>query len=528
MRKICFFIILFSLVAVQPSLSKVSHPKKNTLSGYLRDNSTHAPIANARVRLSNSNAYSKTGADGKFEISVNVESSSDFLDTLVIDHALYWEKRIVLRSFALANQNILLSTKKQRLIVTSDIGGTDPDDEQSMVHLLVSSNQIDIEGIICGLAWLEGKLGIDVLNSIIDAYGRVLPNLKAHADGYPSGAYFKSIAKTGQAKALMAGVGEGKDSPGSELIIAAADKDDPRPIWLNAWGGANTIAQALWKVKNTRTPDEVNKFVHKIRIYDVLGQDDAGAWITKTFPNLIYIRNKAIYGWGPSDEWVKNSVQSKGVLGAKYPNRIWATEGDSPAFMHLISNGLHDANQIDQGGWGGRFDLTKVSNIRGMDFVAKSGADEPKYDPYFMFTNASEGAEAINRWKQQIWNDFSARMLWSVTDSYNKANHHPLACVNGDCTMQVIQLYAKANSTIRLNASKSSDPDGNSLKYNWFFYQEPSSYKDAIYVANSQSEIAEVVVPQNAKGKTIHIILGLSDDGEPSLTRYRRIVINVE
>ena len=39
----------------------------------------------------------------------------------------------------------------------------------------------------------------------------------------------------------------------------------------------NTLAQALWKVSRTRTPEEVEAFVSKIRIYDILGQDDAGA-----------------------------------------------------------------------------------------------------------------------------------------------------------------------------------------------------------------------------------------------------------
>lgn len=131
----------------------------------------------------------------------------------------------------------------------------------------------------------------------------------------------------------MSGVGEGKDSPGSELIIAAVDKEeDARPIWLAAWSGMNTIAQAIWKVHSTRSPEEFQKFVAKIRIYDVLGQDDAGAWIAKSFPEIFYIRNTEIYGWGPGDEWIKDNVQSRKPLGGCYPDRIWASEGDSPSF----------------------------------------------------------------------------------------------------------------------------------------------------------------------------------------------------
>ena len=54
------------------------------------------------------------------------------------------------------------------------------------------------------------------------------------------------------------------------MIIKAVDKDDPRPIWLTAWGGMNTIAQAIWKVKNTRSEKDFERFSSKIRIYDVL------------------------------------------------------------------------------------------------------------------------------------------------------------------------------------------------------------------------------------------------------------------
>lgn len=37
----------------------------------------------------------------------------------------------------------VFQSDKQRLIVTTDLGGTDPDDVQSMIHLLICSNAID-------------------------------------------------------------------------------------------------------------------------------------------------------------------------------------------------------------------------------------------------------------------------------------------------------------------------------------------------------------------------------------------------
>ena len=61
----------------------------------------------------------------------------------------------------------------------------------------------------------------------------------------------------------MAAVGKEKDSEGSEWIIKTIDKDDPRPVWIPVWGGSNCLAQALWKVKETRTQKEIEKFVSR-------------------------------------------------------------------------------------------------------------------------------------------------------------------------------------------------------------------------------------------------------------------------
>ncbi len=230
-----------------------------------------------------------------------------------------------------------------------------------------------------------------------------------------------------------------KASPGSELIIEAVDKkDDPRPVWIAAWGGMNTVAQALWTVTHTRSPKDIERFVRKIRIYDVLGQDDAGAWIAQNYPGILYLRNKAVYGWAPSDEWLRDNIQSHKPLGDYYPDRKWATEGDSPSFLHVYANGLNVPEEITFGGWGGRFSDIPVENIRGMKFIAQSGKDESLYDPYRMYACAAEGGNSIKRWEREIWNDFAARMAWTATDEYSAVNHHPVAIVDGHDDMNCI------------------------------------------------------------------------------------------
>src|SRR5690606_25040556 len=125
-------------------------------------------------------------------------------------------------------------------------------------------------------------------------------------------------------------------------------------------------------------------------------------------------------------------------------------------------------------------------------------------------------------------NDFVARINWSVTDNYKNANHNPIAVLNGDKTRQVLNMNATAGSTVELSADGSTDPDGDSLSYSWFFYDEPSSYDGKLTIKNSSSSTSKLKIPNDAAGKNVHIILQVHDDGTPNLTAYRRMIINVK
>lgn len=417
--------------------------------------------------------------------------------------------------------------EKARLIVTTDLGGSDPDDIQSMIHLLVCSDRVDIEGLISSQAWVNDPDKTPALKAVVDSFIKVLPSLAHHSSGFPDADHLKSIVVRGQEVAHMDGVGDGKDSPGSELIIkSVTNPSDHRPVWLTAWGGMNTIAQALWKMRQTMSPDSLAFFASKIRIYDILGQDDAGAWIAHNFPQILYIRNKDVYGWAPDDQWTRQNVQSRLPLGASYPNRVWATEGDSPAFLYLIANGLNCPEHPDYGGWGGRFSLTPVKNVRGMDFIERSGKREDLYDDYFMIGSASEGNDAIKRWKSHICNDFAARMIWASDSCYENANHYPVVSLNGLTSWSPLIINATPGEVVRLSAEGSSDPDGDNLMFNWSFFREPSSFDGFLDIEGSNSEECSILIPENSVGTSIHIILEVTDSGYPSLTSYRRIIIN--
>jgi len=420
---------------------------------------------------------------------------------------------------------------KPRVINTTDLGA-DPDDKQSMVRQLVSANEFDIEGLIVSTGcWRKNQSNTKMLDELVDAYEKAYPNLKVHAKGYPTPEYLRSISVMGQTGYGMGDVGEGKDSPGSDLIIAAVDKDDPRPVWVMGWGGMNTIAQAIWKVRETRSPEELEKFLSKLRLFDILGQDDAGAWIAKNFPQVFYIRATKVYEWQPpkNGKYQKEDIQSHGPLGAAYPDTKWATEGDTPAFMHVYPNGLNDPEQIDHGGWGGRFSFEKQEGIRSMSEVHKIEEDgETQYDPYFMYGNTPDGGKSIRMWEKGYNNDFAARMDWSISPNYEDANHHPVAVLNDDKTRNVLELDVIPGSKINLNANGSSDPDGDQLTYNWIYYKEPGSYKGHIQIKNHTAHEVTLNIPESASGTNIHIVLEIHDDGEPNLYAYRRVILNVE
>ncbi len=134
---------------------------------------------------------------------------------------------------------------KPRVIVLTDITN-EPDDEQSMVRFLVYSNEYDVEGLIATTSiWLKDRVRPDRIRRLVETYRKVRDNLQIHAEGYPPAEQLLSVIKAGIPEFGMGGVGEGKSSPGSRHIIEVVDRDDPRPVWISVWGGANCLAQAL-------------------------------------------------------------------------------------------------------------------------------------------------------------------------------------------------------------------------------------------------------------------------------------------
>src|SRR5215210_2794176 len=184
---------------------------------------------------------------------------------------------------------------KSRLVVITDIGN-EPDDFMSMVRLMLYSNQIDIEGLIASTSIHQSKkVSPELIEKVINAYGKVQPNLLKHDPKFPAAQKLLSLLRKGLPVYGMEGVGKGKDSEGSEWIIKMLEKNDSRPLWVTVWGGANTLAQALFKIRGTRSQSESKRLINKLRVYTISDQDNTGPWIRKNFPDLFYISSPGSY-----------------------------------------------------------------------------------------------------------------------------------------------------------------------------------------------------------------------------------------
>ena len=451
---------------------------------------------------------------------------------------------------------------KPRIIVTTDITN-EPDDQESLVRLLLYANDIDIEGLIGSTGvWKLSDPATDVIHECIDAYAKVYGNLQLHDPEYPSPEYLHEITATGNRGYGMSHV-SGRGSQGARLIIQAADKEDSRPLWLLAWGGGNTIAQAIWTVSQTRSERELNDFLGKIRVYDLAAQDDAGAWMAKTYPQLFLLRNvlafKAMSFRFSSDawnhtrggdesvvtrDWVRENIQKgHGALGEVYPDALHIWEGDTPTYFYVMPNGLNDPEQQWQGSWGGRFQREKQKNVN-IEVQEYAGANcskgcfvnESFFLDYWLYADAEdtwtyEGKTYTNRWapifrwRTDFQHDFAARMDWCV-QSPEEANHPPVVILDNDSTASVMYVDGSPGASLSFSAASSFDPDGDDLRFQWWIYPEAGTYEGIVPLSNAEKSQIQIELPDDLGDQTIHLILTVRDNGMPGLTRYRRVVIH--
>lgn len=466
---------------------------------------------------------------------------------------------------------------KPRVVVLSDIGN-EPDDQMSFVRFLMYSNEFDVEAMIATTStWQKTKTHAETMHELIAAYGQVRTNLLLHAKGWPEASDLDARVSTGLSAYGMNAVGTGKSSDGSRSIVKAVERDDPRPLWICIWGGANTLAQALEDLTASQAAAESAKLIARLRVYSIGDQDDAGPEIRRKYPDLFYIVSPSTPTSGEStgatwsgisgdryyrngegadtaivtNEWLETNIRSKGPLGKKYPKFMFIMEGDTPSFLGLIDNGLNSYRRPDWGGWGGRYVYRQPYGDT--HAIWTQGGDEFKRVDSRDTVMGVDGKEHVSdqatiwRWREAFQNDFAARMTWTVAD-FAHANHNPVAVVNGQGGNAPLEMDVQVGQAVTLDADGSSDPDssskkgGQKLHFHWFHYGE-AGFADGNLAALTLTgtDTTRVTVRADAacrpfwlplipcKGDGVaHVILAVTDDGSPKLTSYRRIILHVK
>ena len=246
---------------------------------------------------------------------------------------------------------------RPRVIVSTDIGGTDPDDFQSMVHFLAYADMFDIEGIVSS-PYGPGRR--EHILQVIDRYAIDYPNLKTYSARYPTPDALRQLSKQGAITSSPGGVG--KATEGSNWIVRAARRKDPRPLWILVWGGIDDLAQALYDA-----PD----ILPKLRVYFIGGPNkmwsvDAYNYIEGHHPKLWMIEANATYrGWftggNQAGEWgnsafVASHIRGHGALGDYFATLLNGSMkmGDTPAVVYLLQNAATTEDPT-RPSWGGSF-----------------------------------------------------------------------------------------------------------------------------------------------------------------------------
>jgi len=483
------------------------------------------------------------------------------------------------------NVNAQTNHLKPRTIVTTD---GEVDDQDSFIRFLLYANEFNIEGLVYSSSqWHykgdgKGTLftsempytqkrygqrselrwpGTEWMQQLIGKYAMVYDKLSKNANGYPTSQYLLGKVKVGNID--FEGEME-RNTEGSDYIKQILLDKNPGPVYLQIWGGTNTVARALKSIeeqyKNTaQWKDVYEKVSKKTIIYAVLDQDATyQKYVAPNWPKIKvlynanqfwcfaypwsqvvpaelqpYLQGKWFrenikfnhgplmdnyYLWGDGQKITNDPEHTQGYMQDAVKNGHgqydFLSEGDSPSYLFLLDVGLRNMEDASYGSWGGRMSRSASNPFRWED-----GKEVMDYNP---FTKKMDAAFPQTRWIKELQNDFAARAGWCVK-SYKEANHAPLVKLAGANT-----IVKRKGDKVPL-AGNATDPDGNSLQYHWWQYKEAGTYKGAVDISEAEKQYSSFIVPSDVKnGETIHIILEVTDNGTPALTRYQRLIVTIK
>lgn len=301
-----------------------------------------------------------------------------------------------------------LAGERYRVLISTDIGGSDDDDIQSLVHLLMYADLFDVEGLVSSPPG-AGRMH-DVLE-VIDVYARDYPRLHAQSPRYPAPDTLRTVTKQGAVDAAPAS-GWSEPTEGSRWIVEQARRPDPRPLYVLVWGAITDVAQAVHDAPDIKG---------RLRVYFIASwnqqQDRAAfAYLDTQHRDLWLVHADTTFrGWymggnqsGDLDNarFVREHVCGHGALGDYFcglspalgPNSAGRIKmGDTPSVGYLLRGNPNDPTGES---WGGRF----VPHPEGRP---RWWVDDP--DPAWRVADRP-GAGTVSQYREQFLRDWQRRM----------------------------------------------------------------------------------------------------------------------
>ena len=501
-----------------------------------------------------------------------------------------------------------MNSEKIRTIITQD---AEVDDQNSLRHFLLYANEVELQGIVqtsskFHWAGIPGAVrpvrkrtefefeagpddyeapfdekyrwpGTDWMFRVIDDYEKDYPGLKEKAEGFPTPDYLRSITKIGN----IGYEGEMEHSTeGSELIRGRILDDDPRTLYIQVWGGTNTVARALKDIEEEYAGSEGWEALHekitKKVVMTACGEQDPTyrSYIAESWPGMQFVKTLQMgsyaYPWfmmpegeskdtlrapfmkpeilngksaltdgyctwfdgkyyegegenaqfGANPDIIKSGwMKDMGIQPVKYD---FLSEGDSPTFFLMFDFGFRTLENFAYGGIAGRYALVKNQfNSKG---EALNVWDVEK-DAYTDRDGNTAETESMWPYVADIQRSFASRADWCAGGS-DAAEYAPLLSIT-----EGTDLTAEPGEVIELHAEAGLRPgDGASLvRVSWKLYKEASAACAKKAEFSAIGEKVSFMVPADAKkGDQIHLVVQAKADGKHQLTYYQQVIVTVK